>query len=98
MGLFKIRKSVLDKWHRDYRKTLKDARETRSCMIRLQDLERLVAYMKSHKEVDGIKIYLVRQNKNIEPTYRYGLQPLKDGVTAQIGFVIVPTYDYQDNS
>src|SRR5262249_28450254 len=98
MALLKILKSDLDKWVTNYENTRKDKKETRSCILYLTELKGLLTYMESHKEIDGVKIYFIRQNEYVQPKEPYRLQSIKGGVNAQLSIAIVSTCNYQDNS
>lgn len=91
----KIELSKLKKWVADYNDNLFNDRETRNVVFKLEDFKDLISQCDNHpkaKEINGIRIYLVRQNDHSNGT--------RDKVfrdQTQISLIAVPTLNYSDN-
>jgi hypothetical protein len=91
----KIKLEHLKKWVKAYNDNLVNDRETRNVVFKLEDFKDLISQCENHpkaKEINGIRIYLVRQNEHSNST--------RDKVfrdQTQISLIAVPVLNYRDN-
>ena len=95
MGLRKITKPELALWEKSYTNPLEDAKETRSCMLSLEEVNALGTYINEKNQenppanIDGIQIYLTRSPECDDETKINTITTSKGNIY-QISFAIVP--------